>query len=82
MGRQDDRDELLRLETVLASRDPAGIEGGLSLIAEDFVEFGRAAESGRLDPSESIFRARWMSRSRSKPSRSPSWPKASCSRRT
>jgi hypothetical protein len=40
------RDELLRLEMALASRDPSGIEGGLmSLIAEDFVEFGR---SGRI----------------------------------
>jgi glyoxylase I family protein len=52
MGRQDDRDELLRLETALASRDPAGTEGGLkSLIAEDFVEFGK---SGRVGTARSI----------------------------
>jgi glyoxylase I family protein len=37
------RDELLRLESALASRNPAGVDGGLmSLIAEDFVEFGRS----------------------------------------
>ena len=46
------RDELLRLEVALASRDPAGIEGGLmSLIADDFLEFGR---SGRVWTAESI----------------------------
>ena len=46
------RDELLRLESALASRDPAGIEGGLmSLIADDFLEFGR---SGRVWTAESI----------------------------
>jgi glyoxylase I family protein len=42
----DVRDELLRLEMALASRDPSGIAGGLmTLIAEDFVEFGT---SGRI----------------------------------
>lgn len=40
------RDELLRLESALATRDPAGVEGGLmSLIADDFEEFGK---SGRV----------------------------------
>lgn len=40
------REELLRLEGALASRDPAGIEGGLAhLIADDFLEFGA---SGRV----------------------------------
>jgi len=48
----DVRDELLRLESALASRDPAGVEGGLmSLIAEDFVEFGK---SGRVWTARSI----------------------------
>lgn len=43
MSAQEIRDELLRLESALASRDPAGIDGGLmSLIADDFVEFGRS----------------------------------------
>jgi hypothetical protein len=46
------RDELLRLESALASRDPTGVEGGLmSLIAEDFVEFGT---SGRTWTARSI----------------------------
>jgi hypothetical protein len=46
------RDELLRLETALASRDPGGIDGDLmSLVADDFVEFGR---SGRTWTRESI----------------------------
>ncbi len=40
------RDELLRMERALASRDPAGVAGGLAhLIADDFVEFGA---SGRV----------------------------------
>jgi hypothetical protein len=43
MGARDLRDELLRLETALASRNPTGIDGGLmSLIADDFVEFGKS----------------------------------------
>lgn len=42
MGKPGIRDELLRLESALASRDPAGVEGGLmSLIADDFLEFGK-----------------------------------------
>jgi hypothetical protein len=46
------RDELLRLESALASRDPAGIEGGLmSLIADHFLEFG---QSGRVWTARSI----------------------------
>ena len=46
------RDLLLRYEAALAARDPDGIEGGLmSLIADDFVEFGR---SGRAWTRESI----------------------------
>lgn len=52
MGARELRDELLRFESALASRDPAGVEGGLmSLIAEDFVEFGR---SGRVWTARSI----------------------------
>ena len=52
MGMREVRDELLRLELALASRDPTGVEGGLmSLIAEDFVEFGR---SGRIWTALSI----------------------------
>ena len=46
------RELLLRLEAALAARDPDGIEGGLrSLIADDFVEFGR---SGRTWTRDSI----------------------------
>jgi hypothetical protein len=46
MNAREVRDELLRLETALALRDPEGIEGGLmSLIAPDFFEFG---SSGRV----------------------------------
>jgi glyoxylase I family protein len=46
------RDELLRLESALASRDPAGVDGGLmSLIADDFLEFG---QSGRVWTARSI----------------------------
>lgn len=34
---------LLRLERALADRNPAGVEGGLvSLLADDFIEFGRS----------------------------------------
>lgn len=52
MSAREVRDELLRLESALASRDPAGVEGGLmSLIADDFVEFG---QSGRVWTAESI----------------------------
>jgi hypothetical protein len=52
MGMGEVRDELLRMESALASRDPTGVEGGLmSLIAEDFVEFGR---SGRIWTARSI----------------------------
>lgn len=52
MGMGEVRDELLRLESALASRDPTGVEGGLmSLIAEDFVEFGK---SGRIWTALSI----------------------------
>lgn len=52
MGAREVRDELLRLETALASRDPAGVEGGLmSLIADDFLEFG---QSGRTWTAGSI----------------------------
>jgi hypothetical protein len=52
MGTREIRDELLRLESALASRNPAGIDGGLmSLITEDFVEFGR---SGRVWTARSI----------------------------
>lgn len=48
----DLRDELLRLEAALAARDPNGVEGGLmSVIADDFVEFGR---SGRVWTRDSI----------------------------
>ena len=46
------RDELLGLESALASRDPTGIAGGLmSLIADDFLEFG---QSGRVWTAASI----------------------------
>jgi hypothetical protein len=39
-------DQLFRYETALATRDPAGIEGGLmALIAEDFLEFGRSGRT-------------------------------------
>ena len=52
MGAPEIRDELLRLESALASRDPTGIEGGLmSLIADDFLEFG---QSGRVWTAASI----------------------------
>jgi glyoxylase I family protein len=52
MGAREVRDELLRLESALASRDPAGVEGGLmSLIADDFLEFG---QSGRVWTARSI----------------------------
>lgn len=44
--------ELLRREAALAARDPDGLEGGLaSLIADDFLEFGR---SGRVWTRDSI----------------------------
>ena len=46
------RKELLRLELALASRDPTGTDGGLmSLIADDFVEFGK---SGRVWTAASV----------------------------
>lgn len=46
------RDQLLRFEHALATRDPTGIEGGLmGLIADDFVEFGR---SGRVWTRDAI----------------------------
>ena len=46
------RDELLRLELALGTRDSTGIDGGLmSLIADDFLEFGR---SGRVWTARSI----------------------------
>jgi len=52
MGAHEVRDEILRLEQALASRDPAGVPGGLmSLIADDFLEFGR---SGRVWTAASI----------------------------
>ena len=52
MRESDLRSELLRLETALAERDPGEIEGGLkSLIADDFLEFGR---SGRVWTRDSI----------------------------
>jgi hypothetical protein len=52
MSVREVRDALLRLELALASRDPAGVEGGLmGLIADDFVEFGR---SGRVWTVRSI----------------------------
>jgi glyoxylase I family protein len=52
MNVREVRDELLRLESALASRDQAGVEGGLmSLIADDFVEFGM---SGRVWTARSI----------------------------
>lgn len=48
----DLREHLMRRETALARRNPAGIEGGLGgLIAEDFVEFGA---SGRVWDPKSI----------------------------
>jgi hypothetical protein len=44
--------ELQRLELALASRDPTGIDGGLtSLIADDFLEFGK---SGRVWTAASV----------------------------
>jgi hypothetical protein len=44
--------ELYRLEVALASREPAGIPGGLmALVAHDFLEFGR---SGRVWTRQSI----------------------------
>ncbi len=52
MADPDPLDDLLRLETALATRDPRGIDGGLmSLIADDFIEFGR---SGRIWTRASI----------------------------
>ncbi len=46
------REVLLRFEAALAARNPDGIDGGLlSLIADDFVEFGR---SGRVWTRDSI----------------------------
>lgn len=46
------RAELLRLEAAIAARDPRGIDGGLmSLVATDFLEFGR---SGRVWTRDSI----------------------------
>ena len=52
MGDPDPLDELYRLERALAARDPDGIDGGLmSLIADDFREFGR---SGRIWTRESV----------------------------
>lgn len=46
MGELEVRDELLRLESALASRDPTGVEGGLmSLIADDFLEFGQGGRA-------------------------------------
>jgi len=46
------RSELLRREAALAERNPDGVEGGLvSLIADDFMEFGR---SGRIWTKDSI----------------------------
>ena len=52
MRQQDLNAELFRLESALAARDPDGIEGGLaSLIADDFLEFGR---SGRVWTRDSI----------------------------
>ncbi len=46
------RDELLRYETALATRSADGLEGGLtSLLADDFLEFGR---SGRVWTRESV----------------------------
>jgi len=48
----DLRGRLIRYEVALALRDPTGIDGGLmSLIADDFVEFGR---SGRIWDRDSI----------------------------
>ncbi len=52
VGDEELHDRLLRFEAALAARDPGGVEGGLmSLIAEDFVEFGR---SGRVWTRDSI----------------------------
>ncbi len=52
MSAPEIREELLRLESALASRDPTGVVGGLmSLIAADFLEFGR---SGRIWTAGSI----------------------------
>jgi hypothetical protein len=52
MATRELRDELFRLELALASRDLTGIDGGLmSLIANDFVEFGR---SGRIWTARSV----------------------------
>jgi hypothetical protein len=42
----DLRDTLRRLETALASADPAGIDGGLpTLLADDFLEFGASGRT-------------------------------------
>ncbi len=44
------REELLRFETALASRDPAGVSGGLMrLVAHDFMEFGRSGRTWTRD---------------------------------
>lgn len=52
MADADAHHDLFRFEMALASRDPDGIDGGLmSLIAEDFMEFGR---SGRTWDRHSI----------------------------
>jgi hypothetical protein len=52
MSAPEIRDELFRLESALAARDPAGVDGGLlSLIASDFLEFG---QSGRVWTAHSI----------------------------
>ena len=41
---------LLRLETALVNRNPAGVEGGLpDLIADDFLEFGASGRTWDAD---------------------------------
>jgi glyoxylase I family protein len=43
---EDLREQLLRRETALARRNPAGIEGGLAgLIDDDFLEFGASGRT-------------------------------------
>jgi len=47
--------ELLRLETALANRDAAGIDGGLAaLIADDFVEIGASGRRWAADEVRSL----------------------------
>ncbi len=52
----DLRERLIRFELALAIRDPTGVEDGLmSLIAEDFVEFGTSGRRWTRDSIRKVF---------------------------